>query len=191
MRDEDWVVRDTSHIVQVQQECITQAIRYMDILCQCEPSTRVQLWRLQHIEPVDGTDRRRNILLSEVVTLDRDGDGGFGGPHKEEAGVPSNDVELTLDLVPVRMVFTEVGHLTSTTAVVPTRPSGEAPRIPDPVTQSPDSCTSIPVDIFNALMPSSSLSVPHFTDNTPSNDCDMRTLFSSDGVTRLALITAP
>ena len=36
-----------------------------------------------------------------------DGDGGFGGPHNEEADVPSSDVELTLDLVPVRMVFTK------------------------------------------------------------------------------------
>ncbi|KAK6311811.1 hypothetical protein J4Q44_G00174750 [Coregonus suidteri] len=45
------------------------------------------------------------MSLPGVVTLD--GDGGFGGPHNEEAGVPSSDVELTLDLVPVRMVFTE------------------------------------------------------------------------------------
>lgn len=45
------------------------------------------------------------MSLSEVVTLDGDGDGGFGGLHNEEAGVPSSDVELTLDLVPVRMVF--------------------------------------------------------------------------------------
>ncbi|KAK6315931.1 hypothetical protein J4Q44_G00134550 [Coregonus suidteri] len=44
---------------------------------------------------------------SEVVKLDWDGDEGFGGPHNEEAGVPSSDVELTLYLVPVRMVFTE------------------------------------------------------------------------------------
>ena len=33
--------------------------------------------------------------LPEVVTLDGDGDGGFGGPHNEEAGVPSSNVELT------------------------------------------------------------------------------------------------
>ena len=45
------------------------------------------------------------MSLSEVVTLDGDGDGVFGGLHNEEAGVPSSDMELTLDLVPVRMVF--------------------------------------------------------------------------------------
>jgi hypothetical protein len=39
-----------------------------------------------------------------------DGDGGFGGPHNEEAGVPSSDVVLTLDLVAVRMVFTEAAR---------------------------------------------------------------------------------
>lgn len=50
-----------------------------------------------------GTDRRSNTSLSEVVTLDGDGERGFGGPHNEEAGVPSSDVELTLDLMPVRM----------------------------------------------------------------------------------------
>ena len=58
-----------------------------------------------------GTDRRINISLPEVVTLNGDGDGGFGIPHNEEAGVPSSDVELTLDLVPVRMVFTEAPSL--------------------------------------------------------------------------------
>jgi hypothetical protein len=42
-----------------------------------------------------GTDRRINISLPEVVTLNGDGDGGFSGPHNEEAGVPSSDVELT------------------------------------------------------------------------------------------------
>jgi hypothetical protein len=52
-----------------------------------------------------GTYRKSNMSLSEAVTLD--GDGGFGGPHNEEADVPSSDVELTLDLVPVRMVFTK------------------------------------------------------------------------------------
>lgn len=45
------------------------------------------------------------MSLPEVVTLDGNGDGGFGGPHNEEASVPSSDVELPLDLVPVRMVF--------------------------------------------------------------------------------------
>ena len=45
--------------------------------------------------------------LPEVVTLDGDGNGGFGGPHKEEAIVPSSDVALPLDLVLVRMVFTK------------------------------------------------------------------------------------
>ena len=45
--------------------------------------------------------------LSEVVTLDEDGDGGFCGPHNEEAGVHSSDVKLALNLVPVRMVFTD------------------------------------------------------------------------------------
>ncbi|KAK6320709.1 hypothetical protein J4Q44_G00098160 [Coregonus suidteri] len=151
---------------------------------------------------------------SEVVTLD--GDGGFGGPHNEEAGVPSSDVQLTLDLVPVRTCFTEavrsslldieilrlhclfIGKVPCTIGTLDlhhccgaTRPSSEAPRIPDPVAQSPESCTSIPVAILNSLMPSSSLSVAHFTDNTPSNDCDLRTLFSSYGVTHLALTTAP
>ncbi|KAK6327538.1 hypothetical protein J4Q44_G00031830 [Coregonus suidteri] len=81
-----------------------------------------------------GTDRKSNMSLPEVVTLDGEDDGGFGGQNNVEAGVPSSDVELTLDLVPVRMVFTEAGHLTSTTAVVHTRPSCEAPMIPDPVT---------------------------------------------------------
>jgi hypothetical protein len=36
-----------------------------------------------------GTDSRRNMSLSEIITLDGDADGGFGGPHKEEAGVLS------------------------------------------------------------------------------------------------------
>jgi hypothetical protein len=54
-----------------------------------------------------GTDRGSTLSLSEVVTLDGDGEGGFGGPHNEEAHLPSSDVELTFDLVPVRMVFTE------------------------------------------------------------------------------------
>ncbi|KAK6323427.1 hypothetical protein J4Q44_G00057660 [Coregonus suidteri] len=57
------------------------------------------------------------MSLPEFVTLDGDCDGGFGGPHNEEAGVPSSDVKLTLDLVPGRMVFTRL--------------SGEAPRILD------------------------------------------------------------
>ncbi|KAK6320372.1 hypothetical protein J4Q44_G00094790 [Coregonus suidteri] len=38
-------------------------------------------------------DRRSNMSMSEVVTLD--GDGGFGGPHNKEADIPSSDVELT------------------------------------------------------------------------------------------------
>ncbi|XP_041755744.2 ubiquitin-conjugating enzyme E2 G1-like [Coregonus clupeaformis] len=47
------------------------------------------------------------MSLPEVVTLDGNDDGGFGSPHNEEASVPSSDVELPLDLVPVRMVFME------------------------------------------------------------------------------------
>ena len=61
--------------------------------------------------PKTGTDRGSNMSLSDVVTL-------IGMVMEvvmealvvhtnEEAGVPSSDVELTLDLVPVRMVFTE------------------------------------------------------------------------------------
>ena len=46
------------------------------------------------------------MSLSEVGTLDGDGDGGFDGPHNEEADVLSSDVELTLDLVPVRPSLT-------------------------------------------------------------------------------------
>ncbi|KAK6318599.1 hypothetical protein J4Q44_G00118900 [Coregonus suidteri] len=41
------------------------------------------------------------MSLSKDFKLDGDGDGGFGGPHNEEAGVPSSDVELPLDLVPL------------------------------------------------------------------------------------------
>jgi hypothetical protein len=45
----------------------TQTSRCMDILCQCDPSASVQLWRLQHIEPMDWQVSNSSSMIQYCV----------------------------------------------------------------------------------------------------------------------------